>query len=131
MNSLAVGDLAVGNPTIGFGIAELGLEQSATLLLFLLDVLKDGHWIGSTVPRSPLHPLDRSATLTGPTLLSGYHAFVAVVTKMVSARNRKGAEAPKVEYLCLSLNKSTNVEGLKTVFDLVVYYPLDDLEEVL
>ena len=67
MDGFTVGDFAVGHATIGLGIAELGLEQSAALLLFLLDVLKDGHWIGSTVPRSPLHLLDRIATLAGPT----------------------------------------------------------------
>ena len=39
------------------------------------------------------------------TLPSGYHAFVTVVTKTVSARNRKGAEAPKVKYLCLLLDE--------------------------
>ena len=44
MDGLAVGHLAVGHAAVGLGVAELSFEQSATLLLFLLDVLKDGHW---------------------------------------------------------------------------------------
>ena len=68
MYSLGVDDLAVGHAAVSLGVSELGFEQSTTLLLFLLNVLKDGHWIGSTVSQSPLLGWDRSATLSGPTL---------------------------------------------------------------
>ena len=81
LDCLAVGDFAVGHAAIGFGVAELGFEQSATLLLFLLQVLKDGHWIAPRLPRAPLPALDRIATFMGSNVLPlSYHEKVATDT---------------------------------------------------
>ncbi|WGL30584.1 hypothetical protein SCRES2_gp45 [Synechococcus phage S-CRES2] len=44
VNCWPVCQFFVTNTSVGLGVCKLSLEQSATLLLFLLDVLKDGHW---------------------------------------------------------------------------------------
>ena len=70
VHSLGVDDLAVGYAAVSLGVSELGFEQSTTLLLFLLNVLKDGHWIAPRLPRAPLHALDRIATFVGSNVLT-------------------------------------------------------------
>ena len=83
MDGFAVGDFAVGYATIGFGVVELGFEQGTTLLLFFLDVLKDGHWIAPRLPTPPLPGVDRIATFVGSNVLPlSYHEKVATDTEV-------------------------------------------------
>ena len=61
VNGLTVCDAGVLNTSVGLCVCVLSAEQSLAALLFLLDVLQDGHWIAPRLPEVPLHTSDRIA----------------------------------------------------------------------
>ena len=83
INWSSVYDFAIGYTAIGFVAGVLSTENCTALLLSLLYVLKNGHWIGSTVPRLPLQSLDRSATLARVQRYPHSTKNVIVVTVLV------------------------------------------------
>ena len=125
MNGFAVGDLVVGHTSISLEAGVLGPKQGTTLLLGLLNVLNESHWIPPQCP-SPrcLAGIDLQpfrVQRLHPQITRRKPETVVNVTKAVTYRHKKKGLSPQVEYLYLPRSAIEDV-GAETEYTPVKKY---------
>ena len=96
VDSLAIGHVLIGHATVGLEAVVLRTQEGTALLLFSLNVLKDGHCL---LPVAPV-PVAWLGSICSPFGPNAYPyttmKLVAVDTELYSRDTKKGPGGPKL-----------------------------------